>query len=85
MGAEFEANETKRNYMKETEDVIELDVTDGFQTLKDSKNLNEVTNEQIKKKGRRQARYYTDGKPQLAKTCGRFGKTETNKKLNVLH
>ena len=57
MGPDFEANETKRNYMKETEDVIELDVTDGFQTLKDSKNLNEVTNEQIKKKGRKQGRF----------------------------
>ena len=54
MGPEFEANETKRNYIKETEeDVIEIDETG----LKDSKNLNEVTNEQIKKKDRKQGRY----------------------------
>ena len=54
MGPEFEANETKRNYIKETEeDVIEIDETG----LKDSKNLNEVTNEQIKKKGRKQGRF----------------------------
>ena len=53
MGPEFEANETKRNYIKETEeDVIEIDENDG---LKDSKNMNEVTNEEIIKKS-----FYTD-------------------------
>ena len=61
--------------MKETEDVIELDVMKKPKNLNGvpvHESLNGVTNERIKKRGRRPGRYYTDGKPQLAKSCGRF-------------
>ena len=37
-------------------------------------NVNKQTNinERIKKNGKRHGRYYTNGKPQLTKTCGQF-------------
>ena len=61
--------------MKETEDVIELNIMKKPKNLNGAsvhESLNGVTNERIKKRGRRPGRYYTDGKPQLAKICGRF-------------
>ena len=78
MGPKFEVNETKRNNIKETKDLIEIDETDG---LKDSKNLNEVTNEQIKKKSRKQGRCNIRMESRnRQKTCGRFNLVKNEKR-----
>ena len=61
-----DTSECKRTYMKVIENEIEVEEPQK-QT-----NVNKQTNERIKKNGKRHGRYYTDGKPQLTKTCGQF-------------
>ena len=63
-----EESEGRRTYMKDIEDEIEIDIAQKEKKINGQLQINE----RIKKNGRKQGRYYTNGKPQLTKTCGQF-------------